>query len=282
MRFLIHSNIFIALGALLFTFESQLLLGQDPAWHPYLFIIFFATFFEYNLHRLYTLVYYKKALEHPKHEWLSQNKGLFYLLLGLSALGLLVSVFLAKPKVLLALAPFAFLTIFYTVPLFKYKGAQFRLRDLPFLKLPLIALNWTFITILLPIIQHESVIVWNELIPIAFERFIFIFVLCLPFDIRDIETDRQSKLKTIPNTIGAKASWNLMLWLTISISMFSGIYHFINDGVLCSLAFILSGLYTIVVIQSNKFRQSKYFHYGFVDGAIHFQAILVYLSFILH
>src|SRR5262245_19176768 len=94
LRFLINTNLFISLAALLFTVESQIQLGFMPAWHPYLFIIFFATLFEYNLHRLITLAYHPEALSSPKHRWLRENKRSFYILVTLSIAGFLVSIFL--------------------------------------------------------------------------------------------------------------------------------------------------------------------------------------------
>jgi len=61
LKILIHSNIFISLAAVSLTIATQIQLGMAPQWHPYLFIIFFATLFEYNIHRLITVIKNKDA-----------------------------------------------------------------------------------------------------------------------------------------------------------------------------------------------------------------------------
>ena len=62
--FLIDSNIYISFAASMLAFETQIQLGMKPQLHPYVFIIFFATLFEYNIHRLILVLTNKDALNH--------------------------------------------------------------------------------------------------------------------------------------------------------------------------------------------------------------------------
>src|ERR1700756_3888232 len=82
--FLINSNIYISLAAVFLTVQAQIQLGMHPQWHPYLFIIFFATMLEYNFHRLITLWFRKEILADEKYTWL-RNKfsGFFSLIIFL-------------------------------------------------------------------------------------------------------------------------------------------------------------------------------------------------------
>ena len=73
----IQSNIYISLAAVALTVATQVQLGMRPQWHPYLFIIFFATLFEYNLHRLITVLTNKDALKSEKHRWVNENLKAF-------------------------------------------------------------------------------------------------------------------------------------------------------------------------------------------------------------
>ncbi|HXU27354.1 MAG TPA: hypothetical protein VN698_08990, partial [Bacteroidia bacterium] len=61
------------------TIETQIQLGMHPQLHPYLFLIFFATLFEYNLHRLITILTNKKAINSDKHSWVKKYLKMFYL-----------------------------------------------------------------------------------------------------------------------------------------------------------------------------------------------------------
>lgn len=278
LDFIIYSNLFIAWAAVAFTFEAQVLLAQNISWHPYLFIIFFATFFDYNLHRLYTIVFYKEALAHEKHEWLRHNLLTFYILLTLATVGFFIALIFAKTKVILTLAPIAALTIFYSVPYFYRKGKAYRLRDVPYLKLLLISFNWTAITLLLPIAQAGHDIGIGRLIPLAIERFLFMCAICLPFDIRDMEADRQSNLMTIPLRLGEDKSWALSYWLMGTSAVFSLIYHLIYGEPAYALALCLSGLISLWLLKSDRMKQSHLYHYGVVDGLLILQSLLVVLA----
>jgi hypothetical protein len=194
----INSNIYISLAAVLLTIETQIQLSMKPQWHPYLFIIFFATFFEYNLHRLITVVTNKEALNSDKHNWVRENLKAFYLLIFLSVTGFIYVAFLAKKEVLIFLAPIAAITVFYSLPIFGNKQTILRLREIPYLKIFLISFVWASSTIFLPIIQSGNTFERTQVIATFMERFFFIFAITIPFDIRDIEADKQAGLKTIP------------------------------------------------------------------------------------
>ncbi|MBL7836968.1 MAG: UbiA family prenyltransferase [Bacteroidetes bacterium] len=271
--FILYSNLYIALVALAFTFEAQILLNQEIGWHPYLFIIFFATFFDYNLHRLYTLLKYPKALQLDKHKWVSQNKQMFYGLMLVSTIGFLVSIYLAKKAVLMALLPLALLTIFYSLPFY----ADVRLRDIPYAKLFLIAFNWTMITLVLPIVQSGQSIELFHFMALSTERFLFMCAICLPFDIRDIESDKLSGLLTIPIKIGEQAAWQLSSALMITSLLMSLIYHGLKGEMTTALALGTSGVINLVLLNSGKLRRMANFHHGVVDGMMLIQAMMVIL-----
>lgn len=282
LDFIIYSNLFIAFAAVAFTFEAQVLLAQNISWHPYLFIIFFATFFDYNLHRLYTIIFYKQALFSEKHKWLRNNLLTFYVLLTLATVGFFIALIYAKTKVIITLAPIAALTIFYSVPYFYRKGKAYRLRDIPYLKLALISFNWTAITLLLPIAQADHDIAFVRLLPLAIERFLFMCAICLPFDIRDMEADRQSNLKTVPLRLGEDRSWALSYWLMGASAVFSLIYHLLYGETAYALSLCLSGFISLWLLKSDRMKQSYLYHYGVVDGLLILQALLVGLSHILY
>ncbi|MBK7503586.1 MAG: hypothetical protein IPI52_00205 [Bacteroidetes bacterium] len=82
-----------------------------------------ATIFEYNLHRLITVLTNSDALNSDKHNWVKGKLNWFYLLVFLSVLGFAISVIEAKLKVLLTLAPIAGLTLLYSTPLSKTQSA---------------------------------------------------------------------------------------------------------------------------------------------------------------
>lgn len=274
----INTNIYISLAAVFLTIASQIQLGMSPQWYPYLFLIFFATLFEYNLHRMVTILTNKEALLADKHQWLRENLPTFYILMLFSLLGFMVTVFFAKKEVLLTLTPIAFLTIFYSLPLFKTKNASFRLREIPFLKIFLIAFVWAASTILLPLIATDKSFQTTDIILLFIERFLFIFAITIPFDIRDMEADQQAGLKTLPILLTEEKSIfisNLSLILFFLISYYH--YQKQHEWFIIS-AVAISTISTLAILNSKKIRSSSFYHYGFLDGTMLFQGVLMLVA----
>ena len=272
---LIHSHIYISLGAVLLTVSAQIQLGMKPQWHPWLFLIFFATLFEYNIHRLVTVLTNNEALKSEKYHWIRENLTKFYGLVFISFIGFAGSAFLVKKEVLIALAPLAILTIFYSIPVFGNKKQLFRLRELPYLKIFLIAFVWSAVTILLPVIQSDMLFKTDHVVAILVERFFFIFAIAIPFDIRDMETDKNEGLKTIPHLINeekAMAISYLSLLLFFLISFFH--YQSKNNWFIIE-ALGLSALTTYLFLWSAKIRNTSWYHHGVLDGTLLLQGFLV-------
>ena len=285
MKTIINSNLYISLAAVFFCIETQIQLGLKPQWHPYLFLIFFATLFEYNLHRLITIVTNKEALQTEKHRWVRENKGAFYFLVLASIVGFAAAAMLAKKEVLFALSPIAFITFFYSIPFFGKNGNLLRLREIPYLKIFLIAFVWASSTLLLPLIHSGLEFSTVDTMLIFIERFFFVFSITIPFDIRDIQSDKQASLKTIPLLFSEKKSYAIS-YFSLSLFLVVSIFHYtiLFKSYSLAIAFGLSFIATFICLYSKKIREMNYYHYGILDGTIIFQAVLVvffyYLKFL--
>jgi len=282
IKTLINSNIYISLAAVFLTVETQIQLGMEPQWHPYLFIIFFATLFEYNLHRFITVVTNKEALNSDKHKWVRENLKGFYLLVSLSVIAFVCVTFLAKKEVLITLVPIAAITVFYSLPVFGNKRTVFRLREIPYLKIFLIAFVWASSTILLPIIQSDNTFNNTHVIVMLVERFFFVFAITIPFDIRDIEADKQAGLKTIPLLINENKSLTIS-YLSLFVFFIISFFHYqILNYWLIILPLSISTLTTFIFLNSRKIRNLPYYHYGILDGTMLFQGLLVLVFYYLN
>jgi 4-hydroxybenzoate polyprenyltransferase len=276
--FLINTNIFIAVAAVLFTLETQVQLGMKPHLHPYVFIIFFATLCEYNIHRFLSILNNKNALESEKHSWVKNYLKPFYVLVVLSIIGFAIAVLLAKKTVIIALIPIAIVTLFYSLPL-KGKGNVFRLRQISILKIFLIAIVWSASTIVLPIIQTEIKYDYIHVFIMLVERFLFVFAITIPFDIRDVETDRITGLKTIPILVGEKKAILLSNAALIGFMLIAVIHYSVFTMSYLIPAFLISGLSTYYLINNEKAKNNSYYHYGLLDGTMLLQGLLVCSSY---
>lgn len=74
------------------------------------------------------------------------------------------------------------------------------LRSWGALKIFVVALVWTGATVLLPVLSQDLEWSWDVQI-VSLQRFIFVLVLLLPFEIRDLQYD-DPELKTLPQRYG--------------------------------------------------------------------------------
>lgn len=280
--FFIFSNLFIAIAAVLMTVEAQIQLGMRPNWHPYLFLILFATLFEYNSHKFVAVFFYKHALLENKFSWIARNLKLFYFIVFASVAGFIVAACFAKWEVLFALFPLGALTVLYSFPVYKKGVKIFRLREVPLLKIFIISLVWAATCIVLPLVQAGLTVKAADLALLIFERFLFIFAITVPFDIRDMESDRRSELKTLPLLIGErKAIWSA----NAAILLFTVLtaFHYIGLGQYKYFAaFFISGISTFYFLNSKKIGAWKHYHYGVLDGTMALQGLLVLLAWYLY
>ena len=282
LNFIINTNIFISLAAVALTLQSQVLLGMEPQLHPYLFIIFFATIFEYNLHRLITILHNPDALDDEKHSWVKKNTKAFYVLVAASVTGFVIAVLLARPLVLLVLFPIGLITLFYSLPVFKSKKTIFRLREIPGLKIILISLVWSASTILLPIVQSGHLFPAPHIAAMLLERFLFVFAITLPFDIRDMRSDQASGLKTIPLWIGEQNSLRLASLMLLLFAGLACLHYTVTKQGFVIPAFVLSALSTLFFIRNKKIRVMKQYHYFVLDGTMLLQGLLICFSHYLY
>lgn len=255
LQFLISTKIYIALAAVLLAFESQIQLGITPAWHPYLFIIFFATIIEYNLNRLVISIKTK-----------SKGKQVFYLYMALCLIGLVTALIRAKLIVIKIIIPLAIITFCYSFPV--------SLRRIPYAKIFLISLIWSLTTVLLPVMHAQIVVSGVSIAAMLLERFIFVFAVTIPFDIRDMTTDRNHGLKTLPLLMNKNKSlqlarFTLLIFLLISFIHYGSLraWHII-------LPLTLSTAITYASISSNRIKNTNLYYYGILDGALLLQGAL--------
>jgi len=89
------------------------------------------------------------------------------------------------------------LTGFYALPVLPQAK---NLRSLGGLKIFLVAVVWSGITVILPYTEIGKVFVWDDWVEIV-QRILMVLALLIPFEIRDLAYDKP-ELKTVPQRIG--------------------------------------------------------------------------------
>jgi 4-hydroxybenzoate polyprenyltransferase len=153
-------------------------------------------------------------------------------------------------------------------------GKRRKIKDYGFLKIVTLSLLWTLVTVWFPV---NTMHVDNWLFFLVFiKRFIFMFVLCLLFDLRDIEIDREERINTLPVKLGKAACYRLSYALLILLLLLSVVQYIYIPQLSFLVAVVISLLITFWVIEQTKKNNSDIIYLAGIDGMMLLQAVLIY------
>ncbi len=250
IRFLTSSNIWVSFCALALTASSEILFQTTN--HSISQFVFFATFFTYNFQRVVRI---KKNKIRPSEIWLKQNRRTIFPLMFLA---LIVSFYhFINFKLATQIAIIFSATLSFLYP--------FGIRNIPFLKIFVISLVWAISTMLLILLENNLLISQN-IIWHFISRFLFVFAITIPFDIRDLKHD-SGEIKTIPILFGfekAKLIAIFSLFFCSVIVIFQQFQHQIklSDFLALMLLYFLASL----LIQKSNLNQNEMFFSFWVES----------------
>lgn len=251
------------MGAMALTFQTHqtLRFSSFPAWS--LIFTFSATVFIYCLHRLIGQKPYQDFLlpKTPPEQTFFQNILQYSAICSFLLAG--YSFFKLRPESQLYLIVPGILTILYCVPLLR---RQKRLRDIGVLKIFLLATVWTWATVVLPF-SEASIPLQTEHFILFAERWLLVFAVSVPFDIRDMQYDKASKVLTLPVLIGKSSSIilsKLSLLLMGACSLWlrsSGVYSWASI-----VAIVVSSAICWKLIDRSVEAQTEMLYFAGLDG----------------
>lgn len=160
---------------------------------------------------------------------------------------------------------FAVITFLYAIPLLPNRffiDKKKKLRSVGGLKVYIIALVWSGVTVVLPLI-NDAYHMHSDVVISAIQRFIFVIVLMLPFEIRDLNYD-SLKLATIPQRIGVKRTKIIGFILSVLVVALEFFKNDINLNHLLSLVVII--FTTLVFLKFSTRLQGKYYSSFWVES----------------
>ncbi len=179
-------------------------------------------------------------------------------------------------KTMLWIGVFGLMTFLYAIPFLPkhlFLDKQQNLRSVSGLKIYVIALVWSGVTVLLPVLNNDMAL--NADISLtAIQRFLFVIVLLLPFEIRDMKYD-SIKLSTIPQQIGTKNTKIIGILLLVVFY----VLEFFKDDIQPVQLFVLlavSALTMLLLLLSRK-NQGKYYSALWVEAIPVFWMLLLVL-----
>ena len=194
--FFLFSNIFVAYCVVALCMSTEFLLGHYS--YTIKCVVFFASLFTYNFQRLVPVRVQKEVSF--RQQWLQQNKFLLWLITVFSAIATVYFSLSLSYNSLRILLPLGVIAFMYSLPLMYWNGRWWRLREVPGVKIFLIAFLWALVSVGLLVEEHQ--IGWTTDVWLLFiHRLCFVFAIAIPFDICDLKYD-SLQMKTIPIVFG--------------------------------------------------------------------------------
>lgn len=264
LDFYINSSIHVALAVcgLVWVTLLNFNVGADL---DFIFFIFFATITGYNFVKYFGLAkFHHRSLA----SWLKAIQIFSFLCF----LGLFYYTFKLHTETILYFFVVGVVTFLYAVPfipkkVFIEKG---NLRAISGLKIYVIAFVWTCVTVVIPLL-NENYHFDNDMIIEFAQRFLYVIIAMLPFEIRDMKFD-SLKLATIPQKIGVlktKLIGVLLIIIMFFLEFFKDEFYVNKTIILASISLLL----LLFLVFSTK-NQNKYYSSFWVEGIPILWAIL--------
>ena len=258
IEIVVFGNFWISLGAASLTINTYLIKGWEINW-LLVVLAFTATLFTYNFQRI---ARHREKMENAsgRHLWiLGRKNGL----IGLVALAGVVSVILFfllfRVEDLLLAVPLLVVAILYAVN-FIGKSNRKALRDLPVIKIFLIAVSWGVVTVLVPV-YHKIGFQFGDSVSLFAVVCIYILAITIPFDVRDLPHDEKEK-NTLPQLLGVKKSLVLSGVLLIAVVVISFFQQHLFYGIIAVC------VVSIVLVNQTSEKKGELFYTGILDGLI--------------
>lgn len=209
-----------------------------------------------------------------KLQWNFSNKSLhFFLFLTSLAGAALSALFLIEQWFWLGVT--AFLTFLYSAPKIEHPLFLF-LRRIAIGKTIFLAVAWTHVTVLLPLLiageEFEQQHFW-----FIVNRFFFIYSICIVFDRRDVESDRAAGIKSLV-TYFSPTGVDRLFWMSVVVAVLSSILLLHSLPVTLVVVLIIPALLMGLLYNYCKRNSSDYLYYFLLDGLMALSAAILILA----
>lgn len=290
MRLFIFSNVYISLAAAALAVQAYYLLGARDffwraphAWGPAA-LIGCATLAVYNLDRLVSASREDAGELSARHRWIgARRRGLWGLVLAAGLAGA-ATLLVVPPRVVAALVPLGAAALAYSMPMLgarrspvpRAQQTRRRLKDIPGLKIFVIALVWAAVSVLLPALHARVSLASRDVALTFLARMSFIFAITLPFDIRDMRADARAGIRTLPMLLGARRT-RLMALALMLVFCALVLIHYGARLTGPTLPLLVSALFTGAALVFCARPRHEFYYVGLLDGTLLLQPLLVIL-----
>jgi len=260
INFYINSSIHVSLAVVALGWVTCLSLDINVNYELLAFL-FFSTVTGYNFVKYAEIA----GLHHRSLAKSLKSIQVFSIICGI---GMIITALSLPLEVWVTCGILGLITMLYAVPFFlpatSEPNQKGNLRGISGIKIYIIGVVWSGVTVLLPVLDNGILPYWDVWI-IGVQRFLFILALMIPFEIRDVHYDLAS-LRTLPQVVGIKKAKIIgVIWLFLFVTL-----DFLRDEVSIQTLvtqFIVSIIVIVCITLSQKrTSQKSYFTSFWVEG----------------
>ena len=238
--FYVKSSIHLSISVLALTVITYIRLKIE--FSPLiLFIIFNSTIITYNFIKFATTLpyyFFVNNVSIKKIQYLSFLSGIL----------LIISLFFATISTILLGLFISFFCFIYVIP---FNRTSINIRNYSRIKIYIVAFCWSAVTVIFPLLSEIEIDFFTSFI-LFVQRFLFVIVCTIPFEIRDLKFD-SLKLKTMPQVFGIKKTKSIafvLLFIFLFLSFIINLNEF-NYIISDLLIAIIIGCF-VVICKKNK------------------------------
>ncbi|HET9745694.1 MAG TPA: UbiA family prenyltransferase [Chitinophagaceae bacterium] len=212
----------------------------------------------------------------PSHrlEWGEKHKNYHFLLSFAGLIGAAICFFFIKEHwFYIGIA--AVLTFLYSAPKISFPPFQW-LKKIAIGKTIFLAMAWTYVTAMLPVLIEESSISTKAVL-FVLSQFFLIYAICILFDFRDREDDKAEGIRSMITYFNEKG---IDILFSLSVLIFiTGTFLLGNEGIQGRhiMFLLVPAIILVPVYKYAKRNFSDYLYYFVLDGLMMFSGLLLWL-----
>ena len=233
-------------------------------------MIFAATLLTYNLDAALPFKHGQAPGTSGRKAWQQQHRPA---LLGLAGAAGVADVYLLLADgwvhFLPLLVPLTALAVGYSWPVLPWRGRWRAIREVPLLKVFLIAGVWSCVTVGLPTLALHRPLA--SALGLLAQRFCLVAALAIVFDIRDYSRDQAAGLRTFPTVLGVGGA------KVVALTLLAGAVGLGLAREAAPLAVLLPAALSAAVILAAQETRGDYFFALITDGVLIVQAVAYFV-----
>jgi 4-hydroxybenzoate polyprenyltransferase len=267
--FFLFSSLYISLCAVLMVYQtSWLLLHASPSIYLTGFV-FFSTICSYNFHWYLTP---NSITSSQRAKWAQQHKG-WHLFLYFTGLAGSIVYFFFISQYWFAIAFGAFVTFLYSAP--KLPQAFFKeLKKIAIGKTIFLSFVWMYVTTALPVIVSGEY--WRPgFVLFALSRLFLIYAICILFDYRDREDDKNDGIKSMITYFSEKGINIVFVFSLLFFTITTTWLYRYQQSLTTIIILLCPGIIVAALYSYAKKNFSDYLYYFILDGLMMFSGLLM-------